>query len=521
MKQKCKSTFSLLYLALTLLSVNGLNGNVFAADCENREQAQTVTSLFGKPSYYNIRDYGAKSDGKTINTQAIQKALDNCHKNGGGTVYIPPGDYVTGTLVLRSHTTLHLDKGATLLGSSNLSDYPEKIPAFRSFTDNYTSRSLIYAEKEVGISIIGEGVIDGRGNLFPRPSSSDNLMKVRPYLIRIIECQKVRIKDINLKNSAMWMQHYLACDDVQIDGITVTNHVQKNNDGIDIDGCQNVTISNCIIDCIDDAICLKSTSDRITKNVTINNCVVRTHCGGIDFGTESNGGFQNILINNICIDKAAEGISLKLVDGGEFNRVSISNVTMDGVKSPIFLRLGNRARPYLSRFTSNRNDVSFEVDDVEIPGMGSMKNIIISNVFATNASNWGCYITGIPGHYIENLTLKDINIQFAGGGKKEWAQRNIPENPTKYPGVNQFDGPSPAYAFFIRHVKNLRMENIRFEYEGKEARPALFCKDVDGIYMSDFHAEAPTEGNDAVIFEQVKRYQPEKFGDVDAALFGL
>ena len=133
-----------------------------------------------------------------------------------------------------------------------------------------------------------------------------------------------------------------------------------------------------------------------------------------------------------------------------------------------------------------------------------MKNIIISNVFATNASNWGCYITGIPGHYIENLTLKDINLQFAGGGKKEWAQRNIPENPTKYPQANQFDGPSPAYAFFIRHVKNLRMENIRFEYEGKEARPALFCKDVDGIYMSDFHAEAPTEGNDAVIFEQVK-----------------
>jgi polygalacturonase len=282
----------------------------------------------------------------------------------------------------------------------------------------------------------------------------------------------------------MWMQHYLACDDVQIDGITVTNHVQKNNDGIDIDGCQNVTISNCIIDCIDDAICLKSTSDRITKNVTINNCVVRTHCGGIDFGTESNGGFQNILINNICIDKAAEGISLKLVDGGEFNRVSISNVTMDGVKSPIFLRLGNRARPYLSRFTSNSNDVSFEVDDVEIPGMGSMKNIIISNVFATNASNWGCYITGITGHYIENLTLKDINLQFAGGGKKEWAQRNIPENPTKYPGVNQFDGPSPAYAFFIRHVKNLRMENVKLTTTKPDARDAIVLEDVSDAIIN-------------------------------------
>ncbi len=148
---------------------------------ENTQNVR-LTSLSGKPSYYNIRDYGAISDGKTINTQAIQKALDDCNKNGGGTIYIPPGDYVTGTLVLRSHTTLHLDKGATLLGSSNLSDYPENIPAFRSFTDNYTSRSLIYAEnvkltttkpdardaivlEDVSDAIINGKVVEGDGEV--------------------------------------------------------------------------------------------------------------------------------------------------------------------------------------------------------------------------------------------------------------------------------------------------------------------------------------------------------------------
>jgi hypothetical protein len=209
------------------------------------------------PVLYDIRDYGAEPDGETLCTQAIQEAVDHCAGSGGGVVYLPPGRWLSGTIVMKSGVTLQLDAGCTLLGSRDLAQYPPMVPAYRSYTDVYTDKSLIYAEKAERIAITGRGVIDGQGDAFHGP------YKVRPYMIRLIGCRDVVVEDVTLCNSPMWVQHYLACDDVRIDGVTVRSRVNLNNDGIDIDSCRRVLVTRCNIDSGDDAIVLKSTSDRL------------------------------------------------------------------------------------------------------------------------------------------------------------------------------------------------------------------------------------------------------------------
>ncbi len=172
------------------------------------------------------------------------------------------------------------------------------------------------------------------------------------------------VEDVHLQNSAMWMQHYLACDHVHIRGIRVSNHVNGNNDGIDIDGCHDVLVSNCIIDSDDDAICLKATSPRSNENVTITNCVLSSVCNALKMGTESTGGCKNLTVSNCAIHKPGgarrgiAGIALEIVDGGNLDRVTISNITIDGYLSPIFLRLGNRRGRMQTMCRSRRSERS-------------------------------------------------------------------------------------------------------------------------------------------------------------------
>ena len=301
---------------------------------------------------FNILDFGAVNDGKTINTIAIQKAIDVCASKGGGTVYFPAGKYISGTLFLKSHITLNLGPGAILEGSNNLNDYPVTISQIRSYTDNYTDKSLIYGEGLEYIGITGHGIIDGNGESFQvsddlvKKSLSDSY-KARPYIIRIINCKNVIVKEITLKNSPMWVQHYMYCQNVLIEGITVNSRVNHNNDGIDIDACDNVRISDCNITSGDDAIVIKSTLDKPCKNINITNSTLSSNCNAFKLGTESNGDFQNINLSNCTIyDTRLAGIALEMVDGGSLNNVSVSDVNMDNVGCAVFIRLGNRARPF-------------------------------------------------------------------------------------------------------------------------------------------------------------------------------
>ncbi len=445
---------------------------------------------------FSVKEYGAVGDGETKDTSAIQAAIDAAEEAGGGTVLLDAGRYLSGTIFMKNNVTLFLEAGAVLLGSTEKEDYPETIPAFRSYTDNYVKQSVIYGENLHHVSIMGQGTIDGQGEAF-RWREYRN----RPYIIRLISCQYVRVEGIHLRNSAMWMQHYLNCDYVTIRGIEVQNHVTYNNDGLDIDCCRNVTISDCILDSDDDALCLKSTADTPTENVSITNCVLSSHCNAIKMGTESNGGFQNVSITNCSIHSSQQtesiygvgrglaGIALEIVDGGEMNRIAISNITMMGVQTPIFLRLGNRARPFQK--------------DMEKPEMGSMQNINISNVVAADVGKIGSSITGLPDHPIKDVSLSNIRIIYDGGGTNDDAYQSVPEKPENYPESTMF-GVLPSYGFFCRHVSKLTFNNIDLSWEETDSRPALLCEDVEDLELNGFNARCRPGGFPMFVFNSVR-----------------
>ncbi|MCL5282877.1 MAG: glycoside hydrolase family 28 protein [Planctomycetes bacterium] len=427
-----------------------------------------ASTLSGAQVLYDIRDFGAKADGQTLCTPALQAAVDKCAAAGGGTVYLPPGRFLSGTIYLKTGVTLHLDGGCTLLGSTNLNDYPPTVPAFRSYTDNYTDKSLIYGEKLERIAITGRGVLDGQGAAFKGP------YKVRPYMIRFVECRDVAVEGVTIRNSPMWVQHYLACDDVRLSGLTVKSHVNANNDGIDIDSCRRVTITGCNVDSGDDAIVLKSCSARPCQDVVVSGCVLRSTCNALKMGTESNGGFQNVVLTGCAIhDTRLAGVALEIVDGGAMDRIVVSDLTMTGVGAPIFLRLGNRARPFQ--------------EGMAAPGLGSMKNITISNIEAAGANPTGCAIAGLPEARIENVTLSNIRLSFAGGGTAEQASRTIPEEVQKYPEYGMF-GKLPAYGLYCRHVDGLTLANIQLQLAGADQRHAVVFDDVRNATVDRLNA---------------------------------
>jgi hypothetical protein len=427
----------------------------------------------------NVRDAGAKGDGSALDTAAIQSAIDACGAAGGGIVFFPPGIYSSGTLVMRSGVTLHLAEAAVIRGSTRLADYPSHVPDYRSYTDNYTEKSLIYAENVERIGIEGKGLIDGQGKAFAGP------YKVRPYLMRFIGCRGVTVRDVRIENSPMWVQHYMACEDVRLTGLTVRSRVNANNDGIDIDSCERVRISDCDIISGDDAICLKSSSGRPCRDVAVTNCVVSSHCNGIKFGTESNGGFENVAVSNCALyDTRLGGISVLMVDGGALRNVAISNITMRAVKCPVFVRLGSRNRPYREQDPQ--------------PPTGALSDVLIHGVYATGAGVIVCSITGIPGAPVRGITLRDVTIAFDGGGTLDDARVEVPENAAAYPEYNMFKRRLPAYGLYCRHAEGLCLDNLRFSTATDDRRPALLFDDVEDLALHRLHAGTHREAEAAV-----------------------
>jgi polygalacturonase len=413
---------------------------------------------------FDVRAHGAKGDGVHLDTAAIQSAVDACAAAGGGAVLFAPGTYRSGTIRLRDRVRLHLASGATLLASTDLADYPVFVPKLRSFTDTYTDKSLIYAEGVTGAGLEGEGAIDGQGASFSGP------YKVRPYLIRFIECREIAVRDLELRNSPMWVQHYLACEGVRISGLRVHSRVNRNNDGIDIDSSSDVRISDCHIVSGDDAIVLKATTTRPCRDVVVANCVLSSLCNALKLGTESTGGFDNIAISNCAVyDTNLAGIALEAVDGGSLERVTVSNVVMRNVACPIFIRLGDRGRPY--------------TEGAAKPPAGALRNVLIEGIEAGGANRTGCPIAGIPDHPIENLTLRDISLSFAGGGATPAPGQVVPEQAAGYPEYRMF-GALPAYGFYARHVRGLRLDNVTCTAAAADSRPAFLADDVEQLTVS-------------------------------------
>ena len=459
---------------------------------------------------WDVYQLGAKGDGKTMDTKAIQSAIDQCHQAGGGKVYLPNGTFLSGTLYLKSNVTLYVEAGATLLGSANVNDYPIIPSKYPSYTGELvTNKMLIYAEDARRISIQGRGTIDGRGDDFNGPYLSPSFSG-RPRIIHFRNCENVQVRDVTLYNSGSWVQSYQSCKNLVIDGITVDSRENKdiekpryatvrgrNTDGLDLVDCERVRIANCYINSGDDAICLKSFSpDEACRDITITNCIVSSNASGIKIGTETSGAFEDITIQNCVVyDTRVDAISIMTVDGARVERINVSNITVRNIKgAAIFIRLGARNRPYRKNAKINAP---------------ILRDVLINNVQGTRIGGASCSVTGLPGLEVENVVLSRINLEFEGGNYPvaidqsttsstpapmspaavlQDINREIPENPKAYPRGVMF-GRLPAYGFYIRHAKNIRLDQVQLRFAQEDYRPALLCDDVEGLELCGLQAQ--------------------------------
>jgi hypothetical protein len=414
-------------------------------------------------SAFNARDFSAVGDGTTLDTVAVQKAIDACAAGGGGMVHLGPGTYLCGSLHLKSGVYLYLDAGATLKGSTNKEDFdpPEKL-GFSNDADDETSffhYALIWGENLERVGILGQGTID-----------SNYARRHGPKAIALKRCRHVDIKGVRLLNCPNYNISLLGTDYVNIDGVTILNGFA---DGIDPDACHNVRIENCHVESRDDAIVLKTSFSlgerRSCENITVINCFLASRANCFALGTESGGDFRQIALLNCVManfagdlpggDHATSGISLRTVDGGNVDGVAISNVTMRNACCPIFIRLGSRLRD-------------------RAPAPGGIRNILISNVVAANAS-WTCAITGLPGCYPDGITLSNIRVAYTSGGPLKARQSPVPEQERQYPTANMF-GTLPAYGLYCRHVKNLALADVQLLCSDRFVRLPLSGKKRNG-----------------------------------------
>lgn len=417
-------------------------------------------SILSSAQTWDITDFGAIGNGSVVNTTAIQDAIDSCAITGG-TVLVPSGTFVTGTIILKSNVNLRVE--GTLKGSANINHYPDMIPALRSLADENAQKSIVYAENRHNVSITGTGTIDGNGLSFLGAND-------RPYGIRIISCRNVLYDSIELVNAAFWMMHNLDVDSLIIRNVTVSNNANSNNDGIGIDACRNVLIENCTVSSLDDPLVLKTSTPLNCENVVIRNCTVSTVARAIKIGTETTGGFRNILIEDCAvlphsiIPTADCGINLSIVDGGFIDSLTLRNITIAGVNTALFLRLGNQGRKY--------------TPTAPTPPVGYIRNVNFQNITITAESNLTSSITGIPGYYVEDVTLNDVTINFPGGEQEVRPEYVVPENETDRPNCDIFGDTMPAHGLYARHVKNLKLNNVCFEADAADQRPALVAENV-------------------------------------------
>lgn len=459
---------------------------------------------FVKAADFNILKYGAVGDGMTLNTTAIQKAIDECHQSGGGKVIFPEGKFLSGTIVLKDNCTIHFEKNAVLLGSVDLKDYKNLDP----FTEGLgidVGWALLVAVDAKNIGLEGDGTIDGQGSAIKakhiltdtRPEGQR--WGMRPFLVRIVRCEGVTVKDVTLKYAGAWTSHYFQSKNLHIENVKIQSVGVAHNDGIGIDGCQDVIIKDCDVVSGDDALVFKTTSSMMPcRNIVVSGLRLKSSQAGIKIGTESMAAFENIKISKCHIYETKNGgIKLLTVDGANLRNVEISDITMEDVRTPMLFRLGSR----LSVFRKNTESQQ---------PTGTFENVVIRNVKANASANaqlmppTGILITGVPGHYITGLTLENIEISLAGGGLAEHARQAVPEAIDQYPEVKTFGPRVPAYGIWARHVKGLKLKNVKFNLASNDLRPALVCEDGIGVEVSDWKLPETTGAESIIRFENVQ-----------------
>ncbi|MDE3237202.1 MAG: glycoside hydrolase family 28 protein [Bacteroidota bacterium] len=488
---------------------------------------------------YVITAYGARPDGITNNVQAIQKAIDEAYNAGGGRVVIPRGRFVTGVIHLKSNVELFVHEEAVLLASFNRADYGPSLNA----------SALITADHQSNIAITGKGLIDGQCDLlindiytklrlgelyddewkafnpwFQRRPSEKN----RPRIIEFKNCNGITVKNIHIQNSAAWVQDYKACSNITIDSIHVFSNTFWNNDGIDLVDCKNARVTNCIINAADDGICLKS-EDRNDhcENIYVANCRIRSSASAVKLGTASLGGFQKIKIRNIDVyDTYRSAIAIETVDGGFVKDIDVKGVRAVNTGNAIFIRLGHRNNDNVYSILRN-----VSIEDVKVivpatkpdkgypmegPGLKYPKNYKIDTSTKYNSvSPWNnsgidssaipyphnvfpAGICGIPGHPVENVTLKNIEVVYEGGGDSTVnymslnAVNTITEAAGDYPEFSMF-GELPSWAMYVRHVEGLTMQQIKFINKKADYRTGILINQSTNIHLKAVTIEGPVK----------------------------
>lgn len=460
-------------------------------------------------SIYNVRSFGATGDGSTIDSPAINRAIEAAADAGGGTVLFPAGTYNSFSIHLKSNIALQIMQGATILAAETPADHHDGYDpaesnapweAYQDFGHNHWHNSLIWGENLHDVSIFGPGLIWGKG--LSRGWAKEEPRAEEPRIgnkaIALKNCRNVSLAGFSILKGGHFGILATSVDNLIIDNLKI----DTNRDGMDIDCCKNVRVSNCAVNSPwDDGICPKSSYAlgyaRATENVTITNCYV-TGCyelgtlldgtfkkfpsdqrvprtGRIKFGTESNGGFKNITVSN-CVFEGCNGIALESEDGALLEDVVFTNITMRDISgAPIFIRLGSRMR-----------------GPAGVP-VGDCRRIILSNIVSYNsASKYAAIISGIPDHLIADLKIHDIYLHHQGGGTAEMAALQPPENESGYPDPHMF-GPMPAHGFYIRHVNNIELTNVEITYASLDARPAFVLDSVTNVDV--FRIKLPSDNH--------------------------
>src|SRR5215831_17300943 len=470
---------------------------------------------------YNVREFGALGDGKTLDTSAIDRAIESAAV-ARGTVYFPAGNYPCYSIHLKSKVALYLDQGATIVAADPATDPVQSYdPAesnkpweeYQDYGHNHWHNSLIWGEGISDVAILGPGLIWGKG--LSRGWGAGPVAEhpgVANKAIALKNCRNVLLRDFSILHGGHFGILATGVDNFTIDNLKI----DTNRDGVDIDCCRNVRVSNCSVNSPwDDGICLKSSYAlgyaRATEMVTITNCLLAgsyqegTLLGGtfkkfpdnekvprtgrIKFGTESSGGFKNITISN-CVFDGCRGLAIESVDGAMIEDVSVTNITMrDVFEAPIFIRLGARMR-----------------GPSGVP-VGTIRRVILSNftcMSATTSPRISSILAGIPGHPIEDVKISDMIFVHGGGGTAADAQLSLPEKGKNYPEPNMF-GVTPSHGFFIRHAKGLEIHAIKIEHTSADARPAFVIEDAESAEFGRIKA-ATDAGVPTFVLRDVKGF---------------
>jgi polygalacturonase len=423
---------------------------------------------------YDIRAFGAVGDGRTVNTREIQSAIDACHGDGGGTVVVAQGRYVTGTIRLKSHVTIRVDSGAVLLASTDVKDYAGDTHKQMYRGERHMDRCLIFARDAHGIGITGQGTIDGQGQ-HESFATGDDPTGHRPMLIRLVGCSNIRMHDIELVRPASWTSAWLYCSDIAVRDIRIHSRANSNGDGLDFDGCTDVRVSSCSFDTSDDSICLQtSRPDRPCRDIVISNCTFCSKWAGVRIGLLSRGDFENIAISN-CVfrDIDDSGLKIQMCEGAEMRRLVFSNLVMVGVPRPVF-----------ATFCQQR-----ACDDAPegVAPMGAMGDMMFSNILvdATGCGKDAALIfTGLPNHAIENVTLSNIRMRVDGGGSHQDAHAELNELTVEalgghWPEYTCLGQTVPAHGLYARHVRGLVMDQLHFAAAVADERSDVVLVDVE------------------------------------------